>query len=126
MFLIDNILLTQVFMVLCEDWRLYVFRRNLELLNKFPFDSKYSVGMHYIEESDTLLLLGVDCNFLIPIINPLRQFTLLYIYINHTSLAIELVKLSIATNIHQSKFLSNIKFEIEILGNVSKSIISLI
>jgi len=48
-------------MVLCEDWRLYVFRRGFNLLTKFPFDSKYSVGMHYLENSDTLLLLGVDC-----------------------------------------------------------------
>ena len=48
-------------MVLCEDWRLYVFRRGFHLLTKFPFDSKYSVGMHYLENSDSLLLLGVDC-----------------------------------------------------------------
>lgn len=52
-------------MILCEDWKLYVFRRNFDLLNKFPFDSKYSVGMHYFEDSDQILLIGVDCkNFI--------------------------------------------------------------
>ncbi|EAS06246.2 WD domain, G-beta repeat protein (macronuclear) [Tetrahymena thermophila SB210] len=83
----------KVYMVLCEDWRLYVFRRNFDLLNKFPFDSKYSVGMHYLEESDQILLIGVD--------------------------SIELVKLGITTNIHQSKFLTNIKFEIEMISSQS-------
>jgi len=47
-------------MMLCEGWKLYIFRRNLELLQKVHFDSKYSVGIHFVDKYSQMLLIGVD------------------------------------------------------------------
>ena len=38
--------------MLCEGWKLYIFRKNLNLLQKTHFDSKYSVGFYYIDRYD--------------------------------------------------------------------------
>ena len=55
-----KILNDQIYLMLCEGWKLYIFRRNLQLLQKVHFDSKYSVGFHYIDEGDKILMIGVD------------------------------------------------------------------
>lgn len=38
-----------VLMVLCEDWKLYIFTENLELLTKVKWESKYTVCFRLIE-----------------------------------------------------------------------------
>lgn len=46
--------------MLSDNWKLYIYRNNFDLLNKVDFDSKYSVGMYFDDENDTFLLLAVD------------------------------------------------------------------
>ena len=53
----------KVYFVLCDDWKLYIFREGFQLLNKVPFDSKYSLGIYMFDNQDHLLCLGVDSNF---------------------------------------------------------------
>lgn len=37
-----------IYFVLSEDWKLYILKQDsLAILNKIPFDSKYSIGMIY-------------------------------------------------------------------------------
>lgn len=47
-------------MVLCNDWKLYIYNKNMELIAKLSdWESKYSVGFEYIESLGMLLLVGV-------------------------------------------------------------------
>ncbi len=42
----------KIYLMLFEGYKLYIFRRNLVLLQKVNFDSKYSVGFYYIDKYD--------------------------------------------------------------------------
>lgn len=47
-------------MVLCSDWKLYVFNSNLDLIARLSdWESKYSVGFEYVEPLNAFLLIGV-------------------------------------------------------------------
>ena len=49
-----------VLMVLCTDWKLYVYNRNLDLIARLSdWESKYSVGFEYVEPLGMFLLIGV-------------------------------------------------------------------
>lgn len=75
-------------MVLCNDWKLYIYNKNMELIGKLSdWESKYSVGFEYIESLGMLLLIGV--------------------------IEIETMKVNIKTNLKETKFLSSVKFNIE-------------
>lgn len=75
-------------MVLCSDWKLYVFNNNLDLIARLSdWESKYSVGFEYVEPLKAFVLIGV--------------------------IEIEMLKVNIKTNLKETKFLSSIKFGIE-------------
>lgn len=46
-------------MVLCEDWKLYIFTEELELLTKIKWESKYTVCFRLVEEISAFLMVGV-------------------------------------------------------------------
>lgn len=75
-------------MVLCSDWKLYVFNRNLELIARLSdWESKYSVGFEYIESLGVFLLVGV--------------------------IEVETLRVELRTNLKETKFLSSVRFGIE-------------
>lgn len=78
-----------IYFVISEDWKLYILKQNsLAILNKIPFDSKYNIGIIYQEQIESLICIAVDA--------------IDYFYVN------------IETNIHQSKYLTNIKFNLKV------------
>ena len=76
-----------IYFILFEGWKLYILRRNLQIIKSINFDSKYILGMYYYKDIEAMLLFGVDI--------------------------IEQIHLQINTNVKQTKFLSSIKLEIE-------------
>ena len=75
-----------VFMILCEDWKLYVLTENLDLLARYRWDSKYTVCLKFIEEISAFLMIGVS--------------------------EVHLEYVEIKCNCKQTKFLSSMKCEI--------------
>lgn len=54
----------QIYLILTEDWKLYILKtKSLDLLSKVHFDSKYNIGLHFIDNFDDLLCIGDDCKF---------------------------------------------------------------
>lgn len=75
-------------MVLCSDWKLYVYNRNLDLIARLSdWESKYSVGFEYVEELSMFILVGV--------------------------IEVETLRVALKTNLKETKFLSSVKFGIE-------------
>jgi hypothetical protein len=51
----------QVLLLLCDDWKLYVFNQNLdEIARLLNWESKYTVGFEYIEKLGIMLMIGVS------------------------------------------------------------------
>lgn len=51
--------------MLCEDLKLYVFRRNFDILNKINFEFNSTIGLEFMDQNDCLLGIGVDRKFFV-------------------------------------------------------------
>jgi len=75
-------------MLLCSDWKLHIFNRNLELIGKLSdWESKYSVGFEYVPKLGIFILVGV--------------------------IEVEIMRVAIKTNLKETKFLSSVRFNVE-------------
>lgn len=78
----------KVLLVLTDDYKIYVFTENLELITYLHnWEPKYIVGFKLIESLSMLLLVGTE--------------------------EVEVMKINILTNVKRTKFLSSMKFHIK-------------
>lgn len=74
--------------MLCDNSKIYVFNEQLELITHLSgWESKYIVGFELIEAFNQLLLIGTT--------------------------EVDVIKVSVITNVKKTKFLSSMKFNIK-------------
>lgn len=74
-------------LVLCEDGKLYILTEQLDQITKLPWESKYSVGLEYIDRLGMFLMIGAT--------------------------EVELQYVRVQSNIRTNKFVSSMMFLLE-------------
>ena len=59
-----------IYLIVFEDFNFYIFDKDIKFMNTSSIDLMFPIGLHYLDDTDTILLIGV--HGIITIINRYR------------------------------------------------------